>query len=307
MLTRFLSILVIIVGSVFLILRAGIFDLHKTSIAPMTPVVIEYAGDFIDIVTEEIEVFKENIRKEIKEVAEPIVVANPLISIIKRPSSFLSEIGVFTWTNTSRALNGQLPLSRNKLLDSVAQTKLDDMFARQYFAHVSPIGDGVGDLAKDVGYEFLLIGENLALGDFADDETLLEAWMDSPGHRANILNDKYTEIGVAVGKGNFNGRDTWLAVQSFGVPISVCDSADEDLLFDINERTDEMANLKETLDDLQLKIQQTSPKRGGLYANKVSEYNTLVSQYNSLLAGLDIWIADYNAQIDAFNTCVDAV
>lgn len=301
---KFISVLVVLIGGVFLILSAGIIDLPKTSIAP---VVVEKTTNFVDTVVEEVEVLEENVRQEVKEIAQPIVASNPLISIVKRPSSVLSEIGVFIWTNTQRAVNGRKPLSRNELLDSVAQAKIDDMFARQYFAHVSPTDEGVGDIAKNIGYEFLLIGENLALGDFADDEALLVAWMDSPGHRANILNDKYTEIGVAVGKGNFDGRDTWLAVQSFGLPLSVCDRADEGLLADIDERTNELDELKETLDDLQSEIQSTFPKRGVSYVNKVGEYNLLVGQYNSLLAELDLWIVNYNGQIDIFNACVNAV
>jgi uncharacterized protein YkwD len=49
---------------------------------------------------------------------------------------------------------------------------------------------GVGDLSKEVGYGYILIGENLALGNFKDEESWWKAWMDSPGHRANIFNNK---------------------------------------------------------------------------------------------------------------------
>jgi len=311
---KFISVLAVLIGGVFLILSTGIIDLLRTSIAPVVeealnnePAAAEETTNFVDVAVEEIEVFEEDIRQEVEEVAQPIVPSNPLITRVKRPSSVLSEIGVFTWTNTERALNGRVPLSRSELLDSVAEAKLNDMFTRQYFAHVSPTGDGVSDLAKSIGYEFLLIGENLALGDFKDDEVLLTAWMDSTGHRANILNDRYIEIGVAVGKGNFDGRDTWLAVQSFGVPLSVCDRADEELLADIDERINELDELKETLDDLQSEIQSASPKRGALYVNKVNDYNSLVGQYNSLLTQLNLLLADYNGQIDAFNSCVSAI
>jgi uncharacterized protein YkwD len=52
-------------------------------------------------------------------------------------------------------------------------------------------------LAKKVNYEYVVVGENLAEGDFTSDADLVKGWMDSPGHRANILNTKYEEIGIA--------------------------------------------------------------------------------------------------------------
>ena len=118
-------------------------------------------------------------------------------------------------------------LLENTKLDQSAELKAQDMLKNQYFAHTSPSGMAVGNLAEKVGYEFIAIGENLALGNFENDEALVQAWMDSPGHRANILNSRYQEIGVAVLKGVFEGRTTWLAVQHFGLPLSVCPSPQE--------------------------------------------------------------------------------
>ena len=302
--TKFISVLVVIIGSVFLILSAGIVDSPSVS---NVPVVVEETSTAVEVVSGKVEDVEKGILEEVIEVAKEIVPSNPIRSIIKRPSSVLSEIGVFTWTNTQRAFNGRVPLSRSEILDSIAEAKINDMFARQYFTHISPTGEGVGDLADDIGYKYLLIGENLALGDFDDDETLLQAWMDSPGHRENILNDKYSELGVAVGKGSYEGRTTWLAVQSFGLPISVCDKADENLLADIDKRIAELDELKVTLDDLQSELQSTFPKRGASYSSMVNNYNSLVGQYNSLFEELNIWVGNYNSQIDAFNSCVGAI
>jgi len=118
--------------------------------------------------------------------------------------------------------------------------QLDDIFEKQYFAHISPEGLGPSDLAEKSGYEYIMIAENLALGNFKDDNTLVNAWMDSPGHRANILNNRYTEIGVAVGKGFFSesnennkeeiATEVWIAVQEFGLPLSSCPKPEESLL-----------------------------------------------------------------------------
>ena len=65
-------------------------------------------------------------------------------------------------------------------------------------------------------YPYLAAGENLALGDFKNANELVAAWMASPGHRANILNGVYRDIGVATGFDAFEGRKTIIVVQIFG-------------------------------------------------------------------------------------------
>jgi len=131
--------------------------------------------------------------------------------------------------------------------------------------------------------------------------------MASPGHRKNILNDKYREIGIAVGKGSFDGRSTWIAVQSFGVPLSVCEKIDGDLLDDINLRIEELEGLEETIDELQSELKSTFPKRGATYISLVNNYNSLVNEYNTLRVELNSWISDYNSQVNNFNTCIDTI
>lgn len=301
---KVLAFIVIFVGGVFLIFGTGIVS------APVlidTPVVFLEDEESTINVAEEIEVVERDIVVKVEEVIESIVPNNPLRSIIKRPSSVLTSAGVFSWTNTQRTLNGVSQFSSSELLDSVAEFKMNDMFARQYFAHDAPTGEGVSDLAEDFGYEFILIGENLALGDFEDDEALVTAWMDSPGHRENILNDRYREIGIAVGKESFNGRDTWIAVQSFGVPLSVCEKIEGDLLDDIDLRVLELDDLEDTIRDLQAELKSTFPKRGASYISLVNNYNSLVNQYNSLRAQLNSWVSDYNNQVNKFNICVNAI
>jgi hypothetical protein len=72
---------------------------------------------------------------------------------------------------------------------------------------------------KEAGYEYQVAGENLAR-DFGTTPDMMEAWMASPTHRANIVNPKYTEIGIAVIDGVFQGYETTLVVQMFGKPKS---------------------------------------------------------------------------------------
>ena len=119
-------------------------------------------------------------------------------SIVLQKKIDLTKAQVIEITNERRKENGGLAaLKENLRLDVSAEKKLEDMFAKQYFEHLSPDNVGVKDLAKNAGYEYILIGENLAMGDFNNDSALLDAWMASPGHRENILNKNYTEIGVA--------------------------------------------------------------------------------------------------------------
>lgn len=208
-------------------------------------------------------------------------------------------------TNESRKANGNLaPLRENNKLDFSAEKKLQDMFAKQYFEHISPAGVGINDLGKQIGYEYILIGENLALGNFDSDKALVDAWMASPGHRANILNPKYTEIGVAVGQGVYEGRNVWMAVSHFGLPESACPAVDQVLsgIVQLNEQEIEKQSI-----DLADKREKIST--GGVYGGKttneqIDEYNILVSSYNKLVAETKEIIYNYNQQVKEFNICI---
>lgn len=135
----------------------------------------------------------------------------------------LDAKGVIADTNKERATHGNLPaLKENATLDDIATLRLDDMFKHQYFSHFSPTGESALTVASSVGYNHIALGENLAEGMFKGDQGLLDAWMASPGHRANILDTHYTEIGVAVRRGMFQGHEVWIAVQEFGKPASAC-------------------------------------------------------------------------------------
>jgi hypothetical protein len=239
-----------------------------------------------------------------KEAEKIIFAPPPLKSESENPKSFLTREGVIEWTNIQREKNGLSSLTENTTLDKMAEVKVDDMFLNQYFAHVSPLNQGVGDLAKTFSYEFIIIGENLALGDYKNDEALVQAWMDSPGHRENILNNRYQEIGVAVKKGNFEGRSTWLAVQHFGLPLSSCPSPDEKTKSQIELSQDKIDILQQTLNNLKIEIENMRPRRGELYNQKIEEYNNLVAQYNNLAEQTKILINQYNNQVNQFNECV---
>lgn len=108
-------------------------------------------------------------------------------------------------------------LQTNPKLEEAARQKARDMATKGYFAHYSPEGVSPWHWVREADYSFVYAGENLAVN-FSDSEMVNNAWMASPGHRANILNGKFTEVGVASERGVYQGKETIFVVQMFGAP-----------------------------------------------------------------------------------------
>lgn len=236
-------------------------------------------------------------------VEQTIITPPPLRGPVVETSSYLTASGTVAETNARRE-EGSLPaLAVNEKLNKSAQIKVDDMFNRQYFAHESPTGEGPGDLANAAGYEYLMVGENLALGNYENDAVLVDAWMNSPGHRENIMHAKYTEIGVAVRRGMYEGRTVWLAVQEFGRPASLCPSPSASLAAQIDINQNALTDLERQLSTQRTQLDAIRPKRGVEYNEKAKEYNELVNRYNALIEETKVIISEYNSQADAYNVC----
>ncbi len=110
----------------------------------------------------------------------------------------------------------QLPsLNTNPLLMAAAQDKIDDMFTFGYWEHTSPSKRTVWKMILDRGYNYQFAGENLAKN-FQKVDELVDAWVESEPHKANILNTNFEDTGVAVGSGELNGEPAVLIVQLFG-------------------------------------------------------------------------------------------
>ncbi len=238
-----------------------------------------------------------------------IIAPPPLVSSRQSASAQLTVSGVINKTNIQRQENGNLSaLKPNTQLSFAAKAKLDDMFKQQYFEHTSPQGKGPADLAKAAGYEYIAVGENLALGNFDNDQVLVQDWMDSPGHRANILNTQYEEIGVAVGKGEYQGKMVWLAVQEFGRPASSCPKVDGNLKTEIANMQAEINLLEPQLTALKNYLDSIKPQtqaEADAYNKKVGDYNNLVKIYNNKVDSLKLSTERYNAQVRVYNTCLD--
>lgn len=122
-------------------------------------------------------------------------------------------------TNAERADLDETPLRRNATLDEAARMKAEHMAKNEYFAHFAPDGTSPWYWFDKAGYKYAHAGENLAIH-FTDSSEVVQAWMDSPTHRANIVSGKYTEIGVGTAKGMYEGYETVYVVQLFGAPAA---------------------------------------------------------------------------------------
>jgi uncharacterized protein YkwD len=105
--------------------------------------------------------------------------------------------------NAQRARAGVVALTENTMLQSAAEAQSLDMATRKFFEHRNP--DGVDPAARIVhaGYPPILVGENLAWGELwrSTPAEIVKSWMGSPGHRANILEPRYREIGIGLAYG----------------------------------------------------------------------------------------------------------
>ena len=174
----------------------------------------------------------------------------PLTAYKNIDSAVLLQSKIISETNLQRQQNGNLlPLKENKNLNDTAFAKANDILLKQYFEHISPAGVGPGDLAQKYGYDYIVEGENLILGNFSSEKEVLQDWMNSPGHRANILNNRYTEIGAAVVKGTYQGQTAWVGVQEFGLPLAACSQPDSALKSQIDLEKTQLDNLSSSIND----------------------------------------------------------
>jgi len=141
-------------------------------------------------------------------------IGNTIPGVLGLASSITSE-ELINLTNQERKKNGLDELKLNPALVEAATQKATDMINKNYWAHTSPEGKTPWSFFKSADYSYLYAGENLAR-DFINSEAVVQAWMDSPTHRDNILSSRYQEIGLVVINDTFQGQETSLVVQLFG-------------------------------------------------------------------------------------------
>ena len=123
-------------------------------------------------------------------------------------------------TNQERTDRGLGDLAINNKLASAAQKKGLHMLEEDYFAHISPSGVTPWFWISQEGYDYHVAGENLAVS-FTEAEDVVAAWIASPTHKENMLRPDYTETGVAVVSGEFQGGTSIIVVHMFGRPPEV--------------------------------------------------------------------------------------
>ena len=115
--------------------------------------------------------------------------------IIRRPIAVGFALDIFNLTNSERANAGCPPLRLNAQLTQAAQGHAADMALNDFFSHTGSNGSSPWNRINATGYQFASAGENIAAG-YSTPQAAMNGWMNSPGHRANILNCAFQDIGV---------------------------------------------------------------------------------------------------------------
>lgn len=127
--------------------------------------------------------------------------------------------GLLVATNDERNNAGQKSLTLNNKLISAAQAKANDMASRNYWSHNTPEGQEPWVFVEDAGYKYIKAGENLAYG-FLDSNSTVDGWMNSPSHKANLLDSSFSEVGFGFSNSedyNKSGPET-VVVAMYGRP-----------------------------------------------------------------------------------------
>lgn len=247
---------------------------------------------------------KTDIGSVVSQVSKEILAPTPLnIGGVFNPVVLLQS-KIISETNLQRQENGNLPaLKENTILDEAASAKANDMFVNQYFEHTSPSGVDPGKLVQSFGYDYIVEGENLILGNFSSEKEVVQDWMNSPAHRANILNNRYVEMGAAIIKGTYQGETVWIGVQEFGLPLSTCAQPDANLKNQIDSDQTQLDTMSSDIDAKKTQIENTR-QDSAAYRQMIDDYNQSIAQYNSLANQVKAIIATYNNQVNTFNNCV---
>lgn len=136
-------------------------------------------------------------------------------------STDYSPSTLLTYTNEQRESVKEPSLTIDPLLTAAAQTKANDMAARNYWSHNTPDGKAPWSFFTAAGYSYDLAGENLAYG-FNNSQAVVNGWMNSPGHRANILNERYENVGFGIATApSYQGKgEQTIIVAEYGKPAT---------------------------------------------------------------------------------------
>ena len=176
------------------------------------------------------------LNKNKKYIIYSLVISIAFFSVSKNAlASQISPEKVIELVNDARDKEELGELRENDILTKIAEDKLNDMIEKKYFAHNSPDGKTPWYWYEKDKYDYKYAGENLAMN-FTTAESQQKAWMESPTHKKNIMNNLFQEIGVAVGAGEINGKMVLLSVQEFGTLASAAEGANNPKNFSSNKK-----------------------------------------------------------------------
>jgi uncharacterized protein YkwD len=157
----------------------------------------------------------------------PVATATPTATVTAVPTTSLSTVSVsptpttaaaavLATMNARRSDAGSPALTANAILAREAQEHAADMAARNYFSHTTPEGVTFQQRMSDSGYPSGTLAENIGLTSSGPAQDVVAIWMDSPPHRANILNPNLVAVGIGVADGVYQGRPAIYVVAIFG-------------------------------------------------------------------------------------------
>ncbi|HLC69458.1 MAG TPA: CAP domain-containing protein [Patescibacteria group bacterium] len=130
----------------------------------------------------------------------------------------VEQIKLVSLTNELRTKNNLPTLKEQVVLDQSSTLKAEDMATKKYFSHNGPENHNLAYFLGQAGYKYNVAGENLAMG-FSSAEEVLNAWVKSPTHLANLMDKDYEEIGVGLETGDYAGESVVYVAEHFGQPI----------------------------------------------------------------------------------------
>jgi len=212
-------------------------------------------------------------------------VFTPIANVFKANLAAVLPSVLVMATNDERKDLSAPQLVTNKKLQAAAQLKADDMANRSFFSHVNPDGKQPWHYLQLAGYAYDAAGENLAV-DFIDSKDVHKAWMNSPTHRANIIESQFSEIGIATSRGVYEDKDVIFVVQFFAKPKPAEKLADAFALVPVTSTTQvqETEPEAETVEPVSIAIETNSPTPQVLgstdvSANGAEEINKVTENY----------------------------
>jgi uncharacterized protein YkwD len=230
----------------------------------------------------------------------------PLKIISENEGLKISNEVIIYWTNAQRNEDNLPALIENTELSKIAEIRVNDMFSNSYFQHISPTGDSVSKIADRSGVGYIVIGENIALGNFESSKALVDAWMNSEVHRANILNKNYTQIGVSSIDGMYEGRNVTISAQVFDKPLSDCPVVSKDIKNQIDSYILIKDNLKADINKIELALQDKNLSTLE-YNSKIQQFNSTIAIYNNIILKIKELVSIYNKAVEKFNSCIKII